>query len=302
MIKLVNSILAKTISLTPKSIAKMFARQYVAGESIEEVLKVAERLNQQGFKTTIDILGEHCRNKSEISQVVADYKELYKKINERRLDSNISIKPTHIGLDISYDTALNNLANILNNANQFDNFLRIDMESSKRTDHTLNIYNELIKNSSNVGIVLQAYLHRTYSDLKNLKNLNNLNFRICKGIYNESSEIAFKDSEDINRNYLKIVEYAFQNNIYIGIATHDKRLIKQCYQLIDKYNIDTSNFEFQVLYGVPIEEYLNKHKEKKYNIRVYIPYGKDWYKYSLRRIKENPNILKYVLKNLFKLQ
>ena len=294
--------LAKTISLTPPSLARVFAKQYVAGESIEEVLDIAEKLNQKGFKTTIDILGEHCRNKSEVNQVVIDYKKLYKKINERKLDSNISIKPTHIGLDISYDTALNNFTNILNQANQFNNFLRIDMESSKRTDHTLNIYNELIKKSSNIGLVLQAYLHRTYDDLKNLKSLNDLNLRICKGIYNESSEIAFKNYEDINKNYLKIVEYAFQEKIYIGIATHDKHLIEECYKLIDKYNVDASDFEFQVLYGVPMGEYLNKHKEKQYSIRVYVPYGKDWYKYSLRRIKENPNILKYVLKNLFKLQ
>ena len=151
-----------------------------------------------------------------------------------------------------------------------------------------------------MGIVFQAYLHRTYEDLQKIEHKSLLNFRLCKGIYKESSNIAITDYKDINNNYLKILEYAFKNKIYVGIATHDKFLIDECYKLINKHDVNPDMFEFQVLYGVPMGGYIEKHKNKKYNVRVYVPYGKQWYEYSIRRIKENPNILIYVLKNLFK--
>jgi len=284
----------------PKSLVSIFAKQYVAGENIEDVLKTVNKINDLGFKATVDILGEHFTDKKEINKIVTEYNELYNQINKQNLDANISIKPTHIGLDISLDYVLNNFSDILNNAKKHNNFLRIDMESSKVTDDTIKIYNKLLENSSNVGPVFQAYLHRTYKDIQNIKNTNLFNFRLCKGIYKESPDIAITNYYEVNKNYLKILEYAFQNNIYIGIATHDKALIDQCYKLIDKYSVESDMFEFQVLYGVPMDGYLEKHKENNYSVRIYVPYGKQWYEYSIRRIKENPNILMYVLKNLFK--
>ena len=284
----------------PESLVSIFAKQYVAGEKIDEVLDIVKNLNKSGYKTTIDILGEHCSNIDEVNAIVSEYSELYKQIDKRNLDANISIKPTHIGLDISYVTVLLNLTSILGLAKEYNNFLRVDMESSSVTDTTLKLYKKLIGIYDNIGIVLQSYLHRSYNDLKIINDKEKLNFRLCKGIYKESENIAFKDYNDINENYLKILEYAFKNNIYVGIATHDKNLIDKCYDLINKYNVNLEKFEFQVLYGVPMGGYLEKHKQNNYTVRVYVPYGKQWYEYSIRRIKENPNILIYVLKNLFK--
>ena len=300
MISMINSIFIFFIKLLPKSIVSIFAKQYVAGENIDKALGVIQKLNSQGFKVTVDILGEHFTNKAAIQEIVSEYKELYQRINESNLDSNISIKPTHIGLDISYEYALDNFNNILKIAEQYQNFLRIDMESSKVTSDTISLYESLINEKCSSGPVFQAYLHRTYDDIKNIKNKSQLNFRLCKGIYRESEEIAIANYHEINKNYLKILEYAFKNEIYIGIATHDKYLIDKSYELIEKYNVSTDRFEFQVLYGVPMDGYLEKHKKNEYNVRVYVPYGKQWYEYSIRRIKENPNILIYVLKNLFK--
>ncbi len=284
----------------PKPLVRIFAKQYVAGENVNDVLEVVSSLNKEGFKTTVDILGEHFTDENEINEIVAEYNELYKEIHNRNLDSNISIKPTHIGLDISYVTVLLNFTSLLDLAKKYNNFLRIDMESSSITDDTLKLYRKLIGIYDNVGIVFQSYLHRSYDDLKNIKNKSTFNFRLCKGIYKESENIAFSNYDDINNNYLKMLEYAFENDIYVGIATHDTNLIDKCYELINKYNITSDKFEFQVLYGVPMDNYLNKHKQNNYTVRVYVPYGKQWYEYSIRRIKENPNILIYVVKNLFK--
>ena len=300
MVSMINSFFIGFIMLLPKSLVCVFAKQYVAGENIDDVLRVVRKLNNEGFKVTVDILGEHFSDKNKIQQIVSEYSTLYKLIQKNKLDANISIKPTHIGLDIALECALDNFKTILNHANDCNNFLRIDMESSKVTDDTIKIYKILFEKSQNVGPVFQAYLHRTYDDVKNIKDKSQFNFRLCKGIYKESEEIAFKNYHDINQNYLKILEYAFKNNIYVGIATHDKNLIDQCYKLIEKYNVSSDAFEFQILYGVPMDGYLERHKQNNYAVRVYVPYGKQWYEYSIRRIKENPNILIYVLKNLFK--
>lgn len=301
MISLINSIFIIFIKILPKSLVSIFAKQYVAGENIEDVLQAVKIINKDGLKATIDILGEHFTSEEDIRKIVSEYNELYRLIKKDNIDANISIKPTHIGLDISYNHAFSNFNKIIENVKKYENFLRIDMESSIVTDDTISLYQDLLDNTSKVGIVFQAYLHRTYEDLQKIEHKSLLNFRLCKGIYKESSNIAITDYKDINNNYLKILEYAFKNKIYVGIATHDKFLIDECYKLINKHDVNPDMFEFQVLYGVPMGGYIEKHKNKKYNVRVYVPYGKQWYEYSIRRIKENPNILIYVLKNLFKI-
>ena len=298
MVRILNLIFILFIKLLPKSFVSVFASQYVAGENTDDVLDTVSKLNNKGFKVTIDILGEHFTEKTEIAKIVSEYKYLYEQIHQRKLDSNISIKPTHIGLDVSYNLALDNFKEILNTASIYDNFVRIDMESSNVTSNTISIYKDIFDDSKNIGLVLQSYLHRSYDDLKKINN-KELNFRLCKGIYNESENISFKKYQDINNNYLKMLDYAFKNNIYVGIATHDKNLLDKCFKLIKKNNVNPSRFEFQVLYGVPMDDYLQKNKSNNYTTRIYVPYGKQWYEYSIRRIKENPNILKYVIKNLF---
>ena len=299
MISILNSVIIKTITLLPRSIVQLFAGKYVAGESHKTALSVVKSLNNQGFSATIDILGEHVQDITEANQITSEYIDLYDEIAENQLDCNISIKPSHIGLDLGEDQFLDNLNLLIDKAIKHENFLRIDMEDSSITDVTIKSYTDMLKISSAVGTVFQAYLFRTFDDVKNIQNAN-LNFRLCKGIYKESEAISIQDRKLINDNYLKILRYSFINKNYVGIATHDLDLLKRVYELINELNIPSGQFEFQVLYGVPMSGWLEKHLEMGYNIRVYVPFGPDWYDYSIRRLKENPNIAGYVIKNLFR--
>ena len=292
-----NKTIVAILPLLPKSIVKIFSKKYVAGISDDKALDVIEKLNQDNQLATIDILGEHTQNREESLDITVNYISLLEKINTRNLNCNLSIKPSHIGSDINYNMVFDNFKSILKTASQFNNFIRIDMESSKLTDTTIKLYNDLQSISSNIGIVFQAYLHRTENDIKNLKKHSNI--RLCKGIYKESSDIAYQDYEEINENYLKLLELAFKKEIYVGIATHDKQLIHSSINLIDRMGINNNMFEFQYLYGVPMTGIIKTYHEKNFKARSYVPFGKEWYDYSIRRIKENPQIATYVLKNIF---
>jgi len=295
-----NRFITTLIPLLPLSFVRMIARRYVAGESSQEALRIVQRLNKNGYSVTLDILGEHSKNKPEAQSITNEYYDLYEKIHNQKLDCNISIKPTHIGLDIGEDFARTNLITLLNKAHETSNFLRIDMESSEVTDTTLDLYNECKKEYSKVGTVLQAYLYRSEKDLKMLSADDNCNFRLCKGIYRESPEIAIQKRGEINYNFLKLLRYAFEKKIYVGIATHNLELLKKIYDIIDELKIPVEKFEFQVLYGVPMSGWMEKHKKNGYKVRVYVPFGKDWYAYSIRRLKENPDIAGYILKDIFR--
>ena len=299
MISILNSVIIKIITLLPKSIVQLFSGRYVAGENHKAALAVVKSLNNQGFSATIDILGEHVQDISEARQITSEYADLYDEIAENQLDCNISIKPSHIGLDLGENQFLDNLQLLIDKAMEYKNFLRIDMESSLVTDTTIKAYTQMLKRSKAVGTVFQAYLFRTLDDIKNVQS-DDLNFRLCKGIYKESEDISIKDRKHINENYLKILRYGFTANNYVGIATHDIDLLKNIYSLIEELNVSPDQFEFQVLYGVPMSGWLEKHLENGYKVRVYVPFGPDWYDYSIRRLKENPNITGYVIKNLFR--
>ncbi len=299
MISILNSVIIKTITLLPKSIVQLFSGKYVAGENHKTALAVVKSLNNQGFSATIDILGEHVQDISEAKQITSEYIDLYDEIAENQLDCNISIKPSHIGLDLGENQFLDNLQLLTDKAMEYENFLRIDMESSLVTDTTIKAYTQMLKRSKAVGTVFQAYLFRTLDDVKNVQS-DHLNFRLCKGIYKESEDISIKDKKHINENYLKILRHAFTANNYVGIATHDIDLLEDIYSLINELNVSPGRFEFQVLYGVPMSGWLEKHLENGYKVRVYVPFGPDWYDYSIRRLKENPNIARYVIKDLFR--
>tara|TARA_Y100001970_G_C14129869_1_gene801078 strand:- start:71 stop:925 length:855 start_codon:yes stop_codon:yes gene_type:complete len=277
---------------------KIIANHYVAGNTIEEATQKTKQLNLKNYRVTIDLLGEHIKELEQTTDITNIYIELLNQIHSQNLDSNISVKPTHIGLDIGIKTFKTNALKLVKKAQDLNNFIRFDMENSTTTDATIDVFKEIHKNHENVGTVFQAYLKRTYSDLEKLMD-NKINFRLCKGIYNENAEIAYKSYQDINANYLKIAELAFKNNSYIGLATHDLNLLEQLYELIEKYDVSSKNFEFQVLYGVPMKGWLKKHLNNNFNVRVYLPFGPQWYEYSIRRLKENPNIAKYVTKSIF---
>ena len=299
MLSILNSVIIKTITLLPKGIVQLFAGKYVAGENHKTALAVVKSLNDQGLSATIDILGEHVQDITEAKQITSEYIDLYDEIAENQLDCNISIKPSHIGLDLGENQFLDNLQLLIDKAMTYENFLRIDMESSLVTDTTIKAYTQMLKRSKAVGTVFQAYLFRTLDDVKNVQS-DHLNFRLCKGIYKESEDISIQDRKHINENYLKILRYAFTANNYVGIATHDIDLLKNIYSLIEELNVSPDKFEFQVLYGVPMSGWIEKHLENRYKVRVYVPFGPDWYNYSMRRLKENPNIAGYVIKNLFR--
>jgi len=298
MLKLLNYIFIKVIPFIPKFLIKIFANQYVAGISIDNAIKIISKLNNKGLHATLDILGEHTQNDTEAINITNQYCKILEEIHAKNLNCNISIKPTHIGTDISNNLFLDNLSKIHSKSIDTNNFVRIDMENSKLTDITINAYKNRAEINSDIGIVLQAYLFRSEDDLNNLNE--NSNIRLCKGIYNESEQIAFKRPLDINDNYIKLLERAFNKNIYVGIATHDPELINHSINLIKSMNIDKSMFEFQMLYGVPMEKHINTISAHGYKIRIYVPFGPEWYSYSIRRIKENPNISKYIIQNLFK--
>ena len=300
MLNLINRVVILTIHLIPKFFIKIFANQYVAGITTKDALKTVKRLNVQGFAVTLDILGEHTNNKGKAELITKQYCDILAQININNLDCNISIKPSHIGSDISNKLLMKNIRILHETSMKNNNFIRIDMENSELTDLTLNTYKNRYISENNIGVVLQAYLYRTEQDLLQLKDGSNI--RLCKGIYNENQSIAIKIPDEINSNYIRLLKIAFKKHIYVGIATHDIHLIKKVLDIIDKLNIDKSMFEFQMLYGVPMGNSLDNIIIKKYKVRIYVPFGEDWYEYSIRRIKENPNISKYVIKNMFRIK
>tara|TARA_Y100001933_G_scaffold206923_1_gene209917 strand:- start:13 stop:906 length:894 start_codon:yes stop_codon:yes gene_type:complete len=295
---MINNILASSVSVMPKWFIKLFSKSYIAGHRPKEVIDIVKNLNSQGFSATIDILGEHINSQDKTNSVTKEYIQIYNDIAKNSVDSNISVKPTHIGLDISMDLALENFKILINKASESSNFLRIDMENSKNTDSTFKIYNDLFKIYPKVGVVLQAYLKRSIADIEKLAGPG-FNARICKGIYKENKNIAYQDPEDISKNFLAMAKAMLAKNSYACYATHDLQLIDDLILLTKEMDADPSKFEFQVLYGVPMKGKLKKLLKSGYKVRVYVPYGPDWYDYSIRRIKENPNIAGYVIKNLF---
>jgi len=295
-----NSILAAIISIFPRWIIKPFAKPYVAGETIAEALVHINALNEKGFAATLDILGEHVQTNDEAADITKSYTEILDAISEQNLNCNISIKPTHIGLDISYETVKNNLFTLLAKAKELHSFVRIDMEDSPYTDASIKLYLEALIHYDNVGPVIQAYLRRSTEDIKRL-NSEKINVRICKGIYSESKTIALQRKTEINDQFNQLVKAILTGDGYVGIATHDLNLIDALENWISDNEISPDRFEFQVLFGVPMSGRLQALLAKGYTVRQYVPFGKDWHDYSVRRLKENPSIISYIFKNMFKM-
>lgn len=276
---------------------RIFAGKYIAGEELTDAIKLVKTLNSQGIYATIDVLGESIKNKDEAKAAKKKCLEVLEAIKSNGLLANLSIKPTQMGLAIDEEFALQQISEIVRKAKSFDNFVRIDMEDSPFTDSTIRVYNKIRETIGNVGIVLQAYLRRTMSDTETLNKLG-ANYRLCKGIYVEPESIAYKDRQAIRDNFLNILRKMLHDGNYVGIATHDDFLIENAYKMIKEMKIPKDKFEFQMLLGVK-EDLRYKIKADGFNVRIYVPFGKDWYAYSIRRLKENPQIAGYVFKNIF---
>lgn len=294
-----NSLLATIMPYLPKVFVRPFAKPYVAGESIDLVIKIAKKLNDNGFSTTLDILGEFVNSKEEANKIKNAYSELIKNISSKKLDSTISVKLTHLGLGIDSKLGEENFNSLSLIGKEYNVGITIDMENSPYTSKTFEIYKNAIIKNEKLGAVIQAYLYRSLDDIKHLDS-SLLNLRICKGIYNESQDIAIQDRLAINDNYFEMAKTLLNGQGYACLATHDLTLIDRLESFIDENDISPKRFEFQVLYGVPMGNRLEELKSKGYKIRIYVPFGEAWFEYSVRRLKENPKIISYVLKNLFK--
>ncbi len=295
-----NKIIVAIVQLMPKTMVGFFSKRYIAGETLDSAVELVRKLNDKGIYATIDVLGESVRNKNEAISAKQKALEVLDIIEQKKLKANLSIKPTQMGLAIDENFALMQISELVEKAKENNNFVRIDMEDSPFTDKTFNLYKKLRENYDNVGVVVQAYLKRTYDDVILLNKIGT-NYRLCKGIYIESPNIAYKDKQVIRDNYLKILEAMLKAGNYVGIATHDEYLINNAKKLINELNLTKDKFEFQMLLGVR-EELRDKINLDGYKIRIYVPFGKDWYAYSVRRLKENPQIAGYIFKSLFKLK
>ncbi|MBI9034537.1 MAG: proline dehydrogenase family protein [Bacteroidales bacterium] len=300
---MLNKMIAGMLPFMPKKLVWIFSKKYIAGETIEEAVKASQDLNREGIKVTIDVLGEFITNLDQAQANKKEYMELIDVVEKNNIDGNYSLKPTSFGLLIDKDACYDHIREIVAKAASFNNFVRIDMEDSPCTDLEIELYRKLkAEFPQNVGLVVQAYMKRTLNDLQNLMDLHTeetpLNYRLCKGIYVEPAEIAYKNYHEINDHFLKDLEYLFQQGVYPGIATHDKPLVEGAYTLIKKYNVPKNKYEFQMLYGVT-PELRQSILDKGHTMRVYVPFGKDWFGYSTRRLKENPKMAMLIIKALF---
>ena len=266
---------------------RRIADRYIAGEEIADAVATVARLNAEGKTATVDVLGEEVARREEADAIVRAYHDVFEAIREGGLDANVSVKPTGLGLTLGYDVARENLETVVRHAAEVGNFVRIDMEDATTTDDTLRIYRELRElGLDNVGVVLQARLRRTLADIEALADLRP-NVRICKGIYLERDEIAFTEFEEIRSAFVRALEALLSTASYVGIATHDEFLISEGKRLARR------RYEFQMLLGVrpSLGDDLVRDGEK---LRIYVPFGRQWYEYSLRRLQENPRIAGYI--------
>ncbi len=298
-----NKLIASLLPLMPQKLVWIFSRRYIAGQNLDEAIEAAKKLNSEGNMVTIDLLGEFITLMSEAEKNRDDYFEIIDRVEKSDINGNYSLKPTMFGLLIDKDACYTIIRDIVSRAVKFDNFVRIDMEDSQCVDLEIELFRKLKKEfPKNVGLVLQAYMRRTMNDINNMMDLskpdNPVNYRLCKGIYVEPEQIAYKKYTEINTHFLEDLEHLFKNGIYVGIATHDEKLVNGAYELIEKYKIPLDKFEFQMLYGVTPA--LRKSILKKgYRMRIYTPFGKQWFAYSTRRLKENPKMAQEIIKALF---
>ncbi|MDR3609303.1 MAG: proline dehydrogenase family protein [Ignavibacteriaceae bacterium] len=295
-----NNLIVSAVQLMPKSVVGFFSKRYIAGEDIEDAVKVTRELNRQGIYSTIDVLGEAVQNREEAIESKNKALEVLDTIVQFKLNANLSIKPTQMGLAIDEDFAYEQVRSLVQKAKEINSFIRIDMEDFPYTDATFRLLRRLKQDYDNLGVVVQAYLIRTYDDIVVLNKIGT-NYRLCKGIYIEPASIAYKDKEVIRKNYVKDLELILKNGNYVGIATHDEYLVNEAYRLIKELNIPKNKFEFQMLLGVR-EDLRNKINNDGYKVRIYVPFGKDWYAYSTRRLKENPQMAGQIFRNLFSLK
>jgi proline dehydrogenase len=296
---LIDRTISLTLPVVPKAVVRYFSRPYVAGTTMTEALTAVHRLADQGAMSTLDILGEFVSRGEEATANTEAYIALIRRIDSESIrEANVSVKLTALGLLLGGDQCLENMRRVTRQAEASGNFVRIDMEDSGCTDETLAIYRKLRDEFGNdrVGVVFQSRLHRTPADVEAHADPE-ANFRLCKGIYIEPASVAHTEDRLIRENFVEILDRMFANGAYVGIATHDDWLIERSIELIERHGRAREQYEFQMLLGVqePLRQRLIADGHR---LRVYVPFGGNWYAYSVRRLRENPQIAGYVIKAL----
>ena len=285
--------IVRLLPAVPRPVVQKLSERYIAGPELKDARETVRRLNVEGKMATIDVLGEEITSEDDAAAIVRAYQDVFADIEHCGLDSNVSVKLTALGLKLDYEVCRTNLRVVVEDAASRGNFVRIDMEDSSTTDDTLRLYRELRQEGhDNLGVVLQAMLRRTADDVAALADLKP-SVRLCKGIYVEPPEIAFQDYEEVRHAYVLALEALLDAGCYVGIATHDEVLLREGRRLVLAHELGVQEYEFQMLLGVRpgLGDQLVR---EGHRLRIYVPFGRHWYAYSLRRLQENPKIAGYI--------
>jgi len=292
-VALLDRALVRVLPAVPRPVVKKLSQRYIAGPDLADACRVVAGLNRDGKMATIDVLGEEITSRDEASALLAEYEDVFETIEREDLDSNVSVKLTGLGLNLDRDFCLENVATLVRDAAKRGNSVRIDMEDSSTTTDTLEIYRRLRAQSlDNVGVVLQAYMKRTLMDIASLAPLRP-NVRVCKGIYVEPPDVAYQEFETVQINFVEGVEALLEAGAYVAVATHDDWVIAEVLTLLEERGLAPEEYEFQMLLGVR-PELGDELVREGHRLRIYVPFGRQWYEYSLRRLQENPKIAGYI--------
>jgi len=295
---MLNQLIIKTLPLLPKSFVYLFAKKYIAGPQLADAVRATKDLMSKGGWSTIDVLGEFVEKKEAALHELKTIHTVLDAISDNKLHSYLSIKPTSLGMGIDYQFGYENILGLVKKAKNLGLMVRLDMENSPYTDDTLKMYKSFRDSGfDNVGFVIQAYMRRSIDDVTKMLEYKP-NIRLCKGIYNEHESIAYKGYEEVRDNYKKLLRLMLDNNCYVGIATHDEALIQFGLDEVKKRNLSKDKYEFQMLLGVR-EHRRDEILAQGHHLRVYVPFGEDWYGYSSRRLKENPQMAGHIFKSIF---
>jgi proline dehydrogenase len=292
----IDKAIASSVTIIPRPIVKRISSRYIAGENLEDAVATIQELDKEGCVATVDVLGETSENKAEAAEKLQNYKRVLDALDEHDLESGISVKLTGLGLLFDEELCRTNLEEIIEYAAERGRFTRVDMEDSPFTATTIQIVLDLHERHDNVGAVIQAYMRRSLQDVVRLVEAG-VTVRLCKGIYDEPRRIAYKNFHTVRHHYVVLLEELLRGGVYVGIATHDEHLVLHALRLIHQLKMPDDRYEFQMLLGVD-EELRSILVESGYKVRVYVPFGKEWYEYSTRRLQENPKIARYVAQDV----
>jgi proline dehydrogenase len=293
---IVDRVIAESVPVIPRPIVRRISRRYIAGDTLDEAAETVRNLNRSGCVATIDVLGESTESKADAAATLSSYEKVIDALDEHGLESGISVKLTGLGLTLSEELCRENLEEVVAYAGEKGRFVRVDMEDSPYTSTTLDMVVDLHQRHENIGAVIQAYMRRSLEDVCRLIEAG-VTVRLCKGIYDEPRKIAYKDFDTVRQNYIFLLDELLKGGTYVGIATHDEFLIWHALRLIHQLNVPEDRYEFQMLLGVD-EELRRILVGAGHKLRVYVPFGEEWYEYSSRRLKENPKIAGYVAKDV----